>query len=325
MCKPFREAGLNARTVNIMASSWRQSTKKQYVTYINKWKTFCCKKSISYLYSDVQCILEFFSDLYHDEGAGYSVINLARSALSAFVILKDTTFSVGTHPFIQRFMKGVFHLRPPKPRYMETWDVNIVFNYLRTWSPANALDLKRLTLKLCMIIALISAQRIQSLHYLNLEGIILRDNAVTFHFKDLLKQSKPGNHSASMKLKAYPQDRRLCVVKYLREYISRTHSIRAKEQYLFISHKKPYRRVTTQTIARWIKEVMEAAGIDTQIYKAHSTRAASTSAADKSNFPVSHILAQAGWTNERTFRKYYNKPCPSEKTYTEAIIKSSLS
>lgn len=304
-----------------MASSWRKGTKKQYAVYINKWKAFCDKKCSNYLYSDVQAILEFLSDIFFDKGAGYSVINLARSALSSFVILRDTMFTVGNHPFIQRFMKGVFQLRPPKPRYMEMWDVNLVFNFLRSWSPAHILDLKKLTLKLCVIIALISAQRIQSLHYLSLDGMVLRDNAVTFHLHDLLKQSKPGNYSHSVKLQAYPPDRRLCVVRYLQEYISRTRRIRASERYLFVSYKKPYHRVSSQTIARWIKEVLEAAGIDTEIYKAHSTRAASTSAANKGNFPVSKILAQAGWANERTFRKYYNKPCPAEKTFVETIIK----
>lgn len=304
-----------------MASSWRKGTKKQYVTYINKWRTFCSRKRINYLYTDIQAILEFLSDIFFDKGASYSVINSARSALSSFVILRDTMFTVGNHPFIQRFMKGIFQLRPPKPRYMETWDVNVVFNFLRSWSPAHVLDLKKLTLKLCVIIALISAQRIQSLHYLSMEGMVLRDSAVTFRFHDLLKQSKPGNHTHSVKLQAYPPDRRLCVVRYLREYIRRTHKIRAREQYLFVSYKKPHQRVTSQTIARWIKEVLEAAGIDTQVFKAHSTRSASTSAANKGHFPVTKILAQAGWANERTFRKYYNKPCQVEKTFAETIIK----
>jgi hypothetical protein len=44
------------------------------------------------------------------------------------------------------------------------------------------------------------------------------------------------------------------------------------------------------------------------MFKAHSTRAASTSAASNRNVPISDILSTAGWSNERTFQVHYNKP-----------------
>ena len=103
------------------------------------------------MYSDVNDVLEFLSELYHTEKAGYSVINQARSALSSFLTL--SSFSVGNHPLICRFVKGVFNLRPPAPRCKEIRDVGPVFNYmyLRCMSPANSLSLKRLTLKLPLL------------------------------------------------------------------------------------------------------------------------------------------------------------------------------
>jgi len=30
---------------------------------------------------------------------------------------------------IEKFSKGVFNLRPPKPKLPVVWDVNIIFNY----------------------------------------------------------------------------------------------------------------------------------------------------------------------------------------------------
>ena len=52
---------------------------------------------------------------------------------------------------------------------------------------------------------------------------------------------------------------------------------------------------------------MDKAGINTEIYGAHSTRAASTSAAHRKNIDTNRILATAGWSNENTFSKFYNK------------------
>ena len=322
MCTPLERRGIRRDIINIISASWRKSTKKQYSVYIKKWRRFCEKKKVNHMYSDVNDVLEFLSELYHTEKAGYSVINQARSALSSFLTL--SSFSVGNHPLICRFVKGVFNLRPPAPRYKEIWDVGPVFNYLRCMSPANSLSLKRLTLKLCMIIALTSAQRIQCLHRMKLDNMKLKNNSVTFCFGELIKQSRPGHIDYSVTMKAYPPDRRLCVVRYIREYIKRTSSLRGSEKQLLISYRRPHNSVTTQTIARWLKELLKSAGIDTDKYKAHSTRAASTSAAKSSDLPVTAILEQAGWSNERTFRTFYNKPRDNRMSFTEAVIKPAL-
>ena len=49
------------------------------------------------------------------------------------------------------------------------------------------------------------------------------------------------------------------------------------------------------------------ADINTQVYKAHSTRAASTSAAAIASIDINKTLQVASWTNANTFNKYYNK------------------
>ena len=66
--------------------------------------------------------------------------------------------------------------------------------------------------------------------------------------------------------------------------------------------------MSTNTIARWIKVVIAKEGNDTDVYKAHSTRAAVTSAAKGKQVPTDTILSAAGWTNENTFSRFYNKP-----------------
>ena len=62
----------------------------------------------------------------------------------------------GSHPIVSRFMKGIFHLRMATPKYLVTWDVSVVLGYLKTFSPKNSLSLKQSTLKLAMLMALIS-------------------------------------------------------------------------------------------------------------------------------------------------------------------------
>ena len=73
---------------------------------------------------------------------------------------------VGSHPFISRLMKGIFNLRPPFPRYVQTWDVSVVLHYLKFLLPAPLLSIKNLTLKLVMLMALVSLSRANLLHKL---------------------------------------------------------------------------------------------------------------------------------------------------------------
>ena len=67
----------------------------------------------------------------------------------------------------------------------------------------------------------------------------LRNNSVCFHIDDLLKTSKPGHHISPISFKAFPADRRLCVVTYLKVYMVRTKTLRKCSQ-LLISYKPPH-------------------------------------------------------------------------------------
>jgi hypothetical protein len=80
-----------------------------------------------------------------------------RSALSALLSLGYKN-SLGEHPLIKRFMKGVFNQRPALPRYQHIWDVNIVLEYLASLSPVNVLSFYTLTLKFVMLLCLLSGQ-----------------------------------------------------------------------------------------------------------------------------------------------------------------------
>eukprot|EP00057_Strongylocentrotus_purpuratus_P025575 XP_011680049.1 PREDICTED: centrosomal protein of 290 kDa-like [Strongylocentrotus purpuratus] len=63
---------------------------------------------------------------------------------------------------------------------------------------------------------------------------------------------------------------------------------------------------------------MRSAGVNTE-FKAHSTRAASTSTAKRMDVPLKDILAQAGWAKENTFQKFYDRPLESKgKKFTDA-------
>ena len=114
-------------------------------------------------------------------------------------------------------MKGIFQLRMPTPKYLVTWDVSVVLGYLKTSSPKNSLSLKQSTLKLAMLMALISFNRCDSLHKLDLRFHYSKRDGVNFIISTHTKTSSPTKFKEIF-FPAFPQDRRLCVINYLKHY-----------------------------------------------------------------------------------------------------------
>ena len=117
-------------------------------------------------------------------------------------------------------------MRPKLPRYTETWDVEVVLKFLATKRPAVSLTVKVLTLKLVMLASILSGQRGQSLHYLDLNLMPETPLSFTFIITNVVKQSKAGTKQPVLKFEAYIDDERLCIVTLVREYIHRTTTIR---------------------------------------------------------------------------------------------------
>lgn len=53
---------------------------------------------------------------------------------------------------------------------------------------------------------------------------------------------------------------------------------------------------------------MQLSGIDVSVFKAHSTRAASSPKAKINNATIEQILKTAGWKSDSTFARHYDLP-----------------
>ena len=135
----------------------------------------------------------------------------------------------------------------------------------------------------------------------------MSDSKCMFTVDVLLKLSRKGKHLAPLEFLVFPQNEKLCIVSLLREYLCRTEEIRGEEKKLLLSYQALHKPVSRNTLARWLRQVLNGAGVDTAQFSAHSTRAASTSAALSSGVPVDVVLLAAGWSSESTFTRFYRK------------------
>ena len=226
----FRQLGLSGDVTEIIMASWRSGTQKQYKTYIQKWLTFSRERNINYSSPEISEALQFLMSLYC-KGLSYSAISTARSALSVVVKVQGCS-TFGSHPLVIRFMKGIYENRKPKPKYDCIWDASVVIRYLSSLYPLEKLPLKDLTLKLLMLLLMVTGQ----LHLLNLDGMNLSKSVCSFQLLDHVKTSKPGHQSKPLVVKEYRADKRVCPITVLHEYIKRTENLRGEERQLLLSY-----------------------------------------------------------------------------------------
>ena len=84
-------------------------------------------------------------------------------------------------------MSGVFNRKPTFPRYAETWDPQIVLNHLKGYPDIKEMTLKQLTLKMTMIMVLVTAQLTQTLKLLSIEDVQVKPDEYSFRITSLLK------------------------------------------------------------------------------------------------------------------------------------------
>ncbi|CAB3997303.1 Tyrosine recombinase, partial, partial [Paramuricea clavata] len=104
----------------------------------------------------------------------------------------------------------------------------------------------------------------------------------------------------------------LCPVACLKEYEKRTKMFRpssSKEpNKLFLSLNKPHKPITSSTLSHWVKVCLLEAGIENNVFKAHSARGASTSAAARAGISLPEIIKLGDRTKDSTFKRFYYRP-----------------
>ncbi|XP_046629486.1 uncharacterized protein LOC124309692 [Neodiprion virginianus] len=292
--------GVPQESVPVVMVSLSEGTIKQYRKPLGLWWDFCQKKRANPFQAPVSSVLEFLTvSLSHVKT--YGTLNSYRSAL-ALIVIGD----IGQQPVIKRFFRGVAQLRPQSAN-------------MKKFGTLTQFDL---TKKLVMLLALVTAQRVQTLSKIRLSCIDKTDTEIKVKIIDRIKTSGLGRKQPLLCLPIFEKQPKLCVATVLDCYIKRSASLRPNnEDFLPITCKKSHRVATTQYIRRWIKEVMAKSGIDTNTFGSHSTRHAVTSAAHRRGVDIETIQKAAGWTEKsRVFARFYNRPLIKNIKISKSII-----
>ena len=86
----------------------------------------------------------------------------------------------------------------------------------------SAISLKKLTFKVVMLLALLTGQRTQTIHCLDVNHMDMSDKKCIFYLTSLQKHSRPGKHQKPIELEAFDQEPSLCVIRHLKAYVDKT-------------------------------------------------------------------------------------------------------
>ena len=211
---------------------------------------------------------------------------------------------------IQTVERHVFHKWPPQPRYSTTWDVAKVTNHIESSGENKELSFPDLTLKVVALLALTRPSRSMDLKNLDIRFRQFSPESVTFYSSKQAKQSCQTKPVKEFFFPRFEQNMRLCPVLALQKYEKRTTDKRSviTSTQLLIAMIRPHNLVSSSTVARWLKTILNSADIDTSIFKAHWARSAATSAASDAGVTTATILDAADWATETLFQKFYYEP-----------------
>ena len=201
-------------------AAWRKGTTSAYSPAWGNWNSWCSKRKIIPILASIESVLEFLTQEFN-AGKAYRTFNVYRSAISSTHPRIDS-LRVGEHPLVVQLLKGAYNLRPPLPRYSSTWDVATVISFVDHLGPNKDLSLKNLSKKLGLLLALTAMERVSEVVTHDLRYRYFSPEEVTFQLTELTKKSRVGHGLKSSFHASFPNNSRLCVVEYLKEYEHRT-------------------------------------------------------------------------------------------------------
>ena len=115
------------------------------------------------------------------------------------------------------------------------------------------------------------------------------------------------NFFSEKKIKAAASIQENTVVECAKVYIEIRKELLPEIRQFLVTYGKPHKVASDDTISRGIKSTISGAGIDIDIFTAHSTRFASPSEAKQVRIRYTEIPRRGSWKGTNTFTKHYDK------------------
>ncbi|XP_071974716.1 uncharacterized protein [Engystomops pustulosus] len=294
--------GLSSRVVNTLQASRKPVTFAIYHKIWKKFVSFCGDKPPSQDNPNIFQVLEFLQAGL-ERGLSTSTLKVQVSALGAFhdCCLMDNRW-------VKRFITASSRIHPQVLTKIPTWDLTLVLNTLSKgpFEPVENIDIRNLTLKTVFLVAITSARRLGELQAISIQEPYLKilDDRIIITLDSAFLPKVVSNFHRNQEI-------------ILPSFCSNPTSSREAEWHTLDGPNKG-KKASKITIARWLKMAiskcynLQNKPVPLNI-KAHSTRAMSTSWAERRGATLDQICRAATWASQNTFIKHYRLDIPKNK------------
>ena len=267
--------GFLSRTASLMLNARRKSSSDTYSSPWRKWLHWSSERGHDSYNSPITVIADFLTDCF-EQGLSASYIGVIRSSISCYHAHIDG-YQVGKHPYIVMVLGGVKTQRPAVDRLPMVWNADQVISFLKILGRMEDLSLRILTYKTVMLVSLANIPRASDIVGLKINRMSSLPESLVFFFDDPRKHERERSSNFRSKAKDpleiynFEEDMDLCPVTFLNHYVERTSVFRKNENQIFLALPRPHNKVKSETVGRWIKEILKRAGIDIDKFTAHSS------------------------------------------------------
>ena len=171
-------------------------------------------------------------------GLPYNSLVSARSTLGHCLPCNIINHSTAQHSPVFTFLKGVYNLRPPTPKYVAIWNVNTLLSHIEHKDISTFYDITK------KLATLFDSCIIHSYRYIT-------DTEVSFTFDEVHKHSRPNYKQKPLIFRAFTS-RDLCPVTTLIAYLEHRIPV-SGDPALCIITVKPHKKASKDSISRRIK------------------------------------------------------------------------
>ena len=322
--------GFSLDAASLISSSVRESSAKNYDYLIRVYVTWCQDQPspVDPYSCSVSSVCNFLAWVHKTRNLSQSTMGLYRSAISK-IHRGFKGLPIGQTLEVSNLIKGVDNTNPSKhsrqAKNEVTWQVSKVLDFLATLHPPESLSLQDLSHKTLTLVALSSVSRASTLKSMSRHWDRAANASESgenqfrvFFLPDHREKVDSGRRSIFIPPLPQGEEDHLALdpVTYLLAYMEKTNPLLPTSSSppttpLWVKSIKPFTAVSSVTLANWLTTMLKRSGINTSLFKAHSTRAASSSFHAK-NLSLAQILTRGGWAispnqTSNTFSRFYNK------------------
>ena len=188
LSQTFSSYNLDLEDFNFISNHLSKGSASSYGYSWKKFSDFCCTCSVDPFTCPPEIILKYLHQMFK-KGLKYRTLNNIRSSISKFH-MGYSGIPAGQHPLIVQAIKAAFRLRPPLPRYKDTYDIKPVLVFSKQIFGNNSLlSLKNLSNKCVCLLAFSSLSRLSTLRALG-AGVEFKENYCIIPIRSLEKQSR---------------------------------------------------------------------------------------------------------------------------------------